>query len=192
MLLDEPFSSLDSNLRFDMQNFLKDIHLKTNTTIIFVTHDYEEAMKLSDYICVLDSGEIIQYTTPENIYKNPANIEVAKYFSKNNIIYGDINNNIFSNDSICFEITNKNYTNGKNYCCALYSQAIKLNEKKDDFEIIRIEFMGEYNKIYIKKNECALNFKIENNNNFNIYIGKKVGIKIDSNYAFIFDDKKNK
>ena len=73
LLLDEPISALDVTNREIMKNELKEIQKKFNSTMIFITHEQEEAFYLADRIMVMSEGNIEQIDTPENIYQNPAN-----------------------------------------------------------------------------------------------------------------------
>lgn len=73
ILMDEPYGALDPITRNDLQELIKKLQVEMGKTIVFVTHDMDEALKLADRIAILDSGELIQYDTPENILKNPAN-----------------------------------------------------------------------------------------------------------------------
>lgn len=77
LLLDEPFSSLDTALRSQMQHFLKQLQTQFSLTILLVTHDRNEAMRLSDQIAVMQSGQIIQKGSPRFLYENPASVGVA-------------------------------------------------------------------------------------------------------------------
>lgn len=86
LLLDEPFSNLDAKLRIKMREEIKQIQNMFNITMIFVTHDQEEALSISDRIVVVDRGEIIQVGTPREIYRNPTNEYVASFIGKSNII----------------------------------------------------------------------------------------------------------
>ena len=72
ILMDEPFSALDPITRSQLQDELVNLQAKLRKTIVFVTHDMDEAVKIADRICILHSGDILQYDTPENILKNPA------------------------------------------------------------------------------------------------------------------------
>ncbi len=81
-LLDEPFSNLDASLRTRMRTEVKHIHLALGTTSVFVTHDQEEAMTLSDLICVMRDGRPIQYGTQAEIYGKPRNLYVAGFVGK--------------------------------------------------------------------------------------------------------------
>lgn len=79
LLLDEPLSNLDARLRLQMREEIKRIQRETGITTIFVTHDQEEAMSISDKMVVLDFGVEQQYASPQDMYNNPANIFVAKF-----------------------------------------------------------------------------------------------------------------
>nr|WP_307992835.1 betaine/proline/choline family ABC transporter ATP-binding protein [uncultured Niameybacter sp.] len=85
ILMDEPFSALDPITRSSLQDELIDLHSKFHKTIVFVTHDMDEAIKIADKICIMDKGNIVQYDTPENILKNPANDFVSEFVGKNRI-----------------------------------------------------------------------------------------------------------
>lgn len=80
LLMDEPFSALDPISRTQLQNLVKKLHKDLNMTIVFVTHDMSEALKLGDRICVMNDGKILQIDTPENIKNNPTNKFVEKFF----------------------------------------------------------------------------------------------------------------
>ena len=88
LLLDEPLGALDLKLRKDMQNELKRIQQAMEITFIYVTHDQEEALSMSDTIVVMDKGRIQQIGTPEDIYNEPKNAFVADFIGESNIIDG--------------------------------------------------------------------------------------------------------
>lgn len=88
LLLDEPLAALDLKLRKEMQYELKRIQQEVGITFIFVTHDQEEALTMSDKIVVMKSGEIQQVGTPQEIYNEPANRYVANFIGESNIIPG--------------------------------------------------------------------------------------------------------
>ena len=88
LLLDEPLAALDLKLRMDMQNELKSLHEKTGITFIYVTHDQEEALSMSDTIVVMANGKIQQIGTPEDIYNEPKNAFVADFIGESNILDG--------------------------------------------------------------------------------------------------------
>jgi ABC-type Fe3+/spermidine/putrescine transport system ATPase subunit len=90
LLLDEPFSALDKNLRGSMQVEVKEIQRKLGVTTIFVTHDQGEALSLSDRITVMSDGRILQVGTPEEIYRRPAQRFVASFIGDANVLKGKI------------------------------------------------------------------------------------------------------
>ena len=88
LLLDEPLGALDLKLRKDMQQELKKIQKNTGITFIFVTHDQEEALSMSDTIVVMSEGKIQQIGSPTDIYNEPVNAFVADFIGESNIVDG--------------------------------------------------------------------------------------------------------
>ena len=88
LLLDEPLGALDLKLRKDMQNELKRIQKAMEITFVYVTHDQEEALAMSDTVVVMDAGRIQQIGSPEDIYNEPRNAFVADFIGESNIIDG--------------------------------------------------------------------------------------------------------
>ena len=88
LLLDEPLGALDLKLRKDMQVELKKIQQQTGITFVFVTHDQEEALSMSDTVVVMDKGRIQQIGTPQDIYNEPENAFVADFIGESNILDG--------------------------------------------------------------------------------------------------------
>lgn len=86
ILLDEPLAALDAGLRRAMQEFLKALQRRIQTTFVFITHDQEEAISMSDRIAVMDHGELVQVGTPQDIYFRPKTEFVAKFFGENNLL----------------------------------------------------------------------------------------------------------
>src|SRR5699024_2741342 len=80
ILMDEPFSALDPISRNQLQNLMLKLHKEMKNTIVFVTHDMTEAMKLGDRIAIMREGSLIQCDTPQNIAENPADDFVAEFF----------------------------------------------------------------------------------------------------------------
>lgn len=85
VLMDEPFSALDPMTRSELQNEIHALQKKTGKTIIFVTHDMDEAIKLADRICIIQEGHIVQCDTPERILKAPANQYVTDFIGANRL-----------------------------------------------------------------------------------------------------------
>ena len=95
LLLDEPLAALDLKLRKDMQKELKKIQEQLEITFIFVTHDQEEALTMSDRVVVMDSGKIQQVGTPQDIYNEPKNAFVADFIGESNIVDGKMIKDFF-------------------------------------------------------------------------------------------------
>jgi ABC-type Fe3+/spermidine/putrescine transport system ATPase subunit len=89
VLMDEPLGALDKNLRYHMQTEISDIQRRLGMTVIFVTHDQEEAMNLSDRIAIMDAGRVVQAGAPRDVYEHPINAFVAKFLGESNLLPGE-------------------------------------------------------------------------------------------------------
>ena len=85
ILMDEPFSALDPMTRAELQDEVHRLQLRFHKTIVFVTHDMDEAVKLADRICILQNGHVVQCDKPENILKHPANEYINSFIGKNRL-----------------------------------------------------------------------------------------------------------
>ena len=90
LLLDEPLSALDAKLRQNLLLELDLIHEEVGITFIFITHDQQEALSISDRIAVMNQGEILQIGTPAEVYESPANMFVADFLGDNNFLEGEV------------------------------------------------------------------------------------------------------
>ncbi|MGG1657839.1 ABC transporter ATP-binding protein [Brevibacillus sp. NRS-1366] len=88
LLLDEPFSALDAKLRLEMREELREIQAATGMTMVFVTHDQEEALSISDRIVVMNAGKIEQLASPKEMYDHPATLFVASFIGRMNFVKG--------------------------------------------------------------------------------------------------------
>ena len=86
ILMDEPFGALDPITRDSLQDLVKDLQERLGKTIVFVTHDMDEALKLSNRIAIMDNGKVIQFDTPENILQNPANEFVEELLGEDRLL----------------------------------------------------------------------------------------------------------
>ena len=153
LLLDEPFSNLDAKLKISMREELKKLQKKLNISMIFVTHDQEEALSLSDKIVVMNMGEIIQIGTPEEIYYQPANDYVADFIGKANFITKD----------------------GKKVL--LRPEDISMRKSENgEWVIVSKEFMGAYTIFKIKNSQSELYTSIQGEESKNFKINEKVKI----------------
>lgn len=107
LLLDEPLGALDQRLRLQMQKELKDIQRKTRKTFIFVTHDQQEAMSMSDQVAVMHAGRIEQLGSPRDIYANPVNLYVARFVGAANVFEGRVR--AVRDDALLIEVAGREW-----------------------------------------------------------------------------------
>lgn len=131
LLLDEPLGALDLKLRKDMQIELKNMQKRLGITFIYVTHDQEEALTMSDTIVVMDKGKIQQIGTPVDIYNEPKNAFVAEFIGESNIIDGIMHEDFLVEFS------------GKNFKCVDKGfgkdEVIEVVIRPEDIEIVSVE-----------------------------------------------------
>ena len=179
LLLDEPLGALDAKLRKDMQTELKKIQKEVGITFIFVTHDQEEALSMSDTIVVLNDGVIQQIGTPMDIYNEPQNRFVAEFIGESNIIEGNMIKDCLVNfDGIDWECVDKGFKDNEDIEVVLRPEdmdVVELEAGKVLGTIISKVFMGvHYEYLVETKNR---NYKVHTTENYEI--GKKVGLTID-------------
>ena len=179
LLLDEPLGALDAKLRKDMQTELKKIQKDVGITFIFVTHDQEEALSMSDTIVVLNDGVIQQIGTPMDIYNEPQNRFVAEFIGESNIIEGNMIKDCLVNfDGIDWECVDKGFKDNEDIEVVLRPEDMDVVEPeagKVSGTIISKVFMGvHYEYLVETKNR---NYKVHTTENYEI--GKKVGLTID-------------
>ncbi|MBS0279656.1 MAG: ABC transporter ATP-binding protein [Proteobacteria bacterium] len=90
VLMDEPLGALDKNLRYEMQTEIKEIQKQLGMTVVYVTHDQEEAMNLSDRIAIMNAGRIVQAGSPRDVYERPADRFVGRFLGEANLIPGAV------------------------------------------------------------------------------------------------------
>lgn len=131
LLLDEPLGALDAKMRKEMQAELKKIQKETGITFIFVTHDQEEALSMSDTIVVMNDGIIQQIGTPTDIYNEPENRFVASFIGESNIIEGTmIKDFLVEFDGVEFECVDKGFED---------NEPIEVVLRPEDLDIVAPE-----------------------------------------------------
>lgn len=179
LLLDEPLGALDLKLRKEMQTELKKIQQEVGITFIYVTHDQEEALTMSDKIVVLNNGEIQQIGSPTDIYNEPENRFVAEFIGDSNIV-----------DAIMIEDF-KVSIDDKQFDCVDFgfndNEKVEVVIRPEDFEIVdkdkgdfvgvvtNIVFKGVHNEITVKTNNHEFIVHTIKNSE----IDKEVGLSID-------------
>ena len=197
LLLDEPLGALDLKLRKDMQIELKRIQQQVGITFIYVTHDQEEALTMSDTIVVMDKGSIQQIGTPEDIYNEPKNAFVADFIGESNIIDG-----VMVKDKVV-----KMY--GRQFACLdggfAENEPVDVVIRPEDIDIVPVEqgqLTGTVTNVTFKGMQYDIivdfrGFKWLIQTTDHSPVGSKIGIKIDpdgihvmkkSEYSGMFGD----
>ena len=186
LLLDEPFSGLDINLRKDMRELVLELQKEYKITTILVTHDQEEALTMSDRIAFMHNGQIEQYDTPENIFKNPVNTIVADYFSEGIYINGEITDKKFISKLLNFNV-DKN--NGK-YRCLIRPLAVRIN-KSDNSEFRVTDKVYQGDNYLLKLNNTHNNLKLQSivRDPIDILVGDRVDIELDKDKLVFIPEK---
>ncbi|MDD7793125.1 spermidine/putrescine ABC transporter ATP-binding protein [Clostridium sp. 'White wine YQ'] len=157
LLLDEPLGALDLKLRKEMQLELKKIQKKLGITFVFVTHDQEEALTMSDKIIVMNKGIIQQMGTPEDIYNEPSNAFVAKFIGESNIINGimleDYKVNFCSKD---FDCVDKGFEINEEIQVVIRPEDIKITDSEKGMlkgKVNSVIFKGVHYEIEVIEND---------------------------------------
>lgn len=179
LLLDEPLGALDLKLRKDMQNELKAIQQRVGITFIYVTHDQEEALTMSDTVVVMNHGKIQQIGTPEAIYNEPSNAFVADFIGESNLVDAimmeDYLVNILGIPTKCSDI---GFEKNESVEVVIRPEDLKIVEEEEGFlqgEVTSLTFKGVHFEMTVKahaKNWLVHSTKMRP-------IGMKVGLKVD-------------
>ena len=137
LLLDEPLGALDLKMRKDMQLELMDMHKRLGITFVYVTHDQEEALTMSDKIVVMRDGVIQQIATPETVYDEPANAFVADFIGESNILSGAMlaDYKVEFADTV-FECVDKGFKRNEPIDVIIRPEDLKIREKDDPKTIL--------------------------------------------------------
>ena len=179
LLLDEPLSALDLKLRKDMQVELKNIQQELGITFIFVTHDQEEALSLSDTIVVMDQGKIQQIGTPQDIYNEPENAFVADFIGESNIIDGVMKNDFLVNfDGKDFTCLDKGFKKNEPVDIVIRPEDVDIVEPMKGMlegEVTSVTFLGVHYEIIVDIN--GLKWMIQTTDEHKV--GDLVGLYIE-------------
>lgn len=196
LLLDEPLGALDLKLRKQMQVELKHLQQKLGITFVYVTHDQEEALTMSDRICVMNKGQIEQLGTPDEIYERPKTKFVADFIGETNLFDGKVVNLINEqaiielSDNQQVSIDNNSLINGESICFAIRPERLKLKSSPENNDSWIKANLKE--RIYIGS---SLKTVLTLNNGKNITVNEPAGENYifsgDSTEAFITWNPKN-
>ncbi len=190
LLLDEPLSNLDARLRLQTREEIRRIQTQTNITTVFVTHDQDEAMSISDMIVVMNSGVVQQIGKPQDVYNNPANMFVAKFLGTPpiNIFEGTVKNSkLYIADSAVLDV--KGVCDGNVYV-GIRPEGFSIDENGALIcNLKAIEMMGRDISI-VSTHECSLNATVRtiiSSENAVDTSGGTVRFSVKPNKVFLFD-----
>ena len=179
VLLDEPLGALDLKLRKDMQIELKQLQQKTQKTFVYVTHDQEEALTMSDRVCVMNNGVIAQVGTPEDIYNEPANAFVADFIGEANIINGimleDCKVRLLGVELDCVD---KGFEKNKPVDVVIRPEDIEMVDPSQAKLVGTVEdviFKGVHFEISVRCNNCQWLI----HSTVSRKVGEKIGMRVD-------------
>ena len=179
LLLDEPLGALDLKLREQMQIELKNLQRQFQITFIYVTHDQQEAMSMSDRIAIFNEGRIEQIDTPKNIYNKPKSAFVADFIGTTSII-SKKNALKFFNHPSAFSLRPEFVNIDQDHNC----------EFKVDAEISDIQYQGSYYKILFKNNYINITsfYYPNSNSNLNLELGSNHSLSWSANIITDLDE----
>ena len=169
LLLDEPLAALDKKLRKEMQIELQNLQKNLNITFVLVTHDQEEALSMSDRICVMNEGNIIQVGSPNDLYDLPINKFVANFIGKSNFIKCEIKSitekfiEVNSNNKLLNLNKNSlNFSQNDKVIMSFRPEKLKINYESNlknglllKAKVLNKIFLGEYTEYYLLSNEIG-------------------------------------
>tara|TARA_Y100001970_G_C14257561_1_gene876617 strand:- start:325 stop:1395 length:1071 start_codon:yes stop_codon:yes gene_type:complete len=184
LLLDEPFANIDASLRTALRTDLRKILDKISLTTIFVTHDQEEAFVFGDKICIMNNGQILQFDTPTNIYRQPNSTWIAGFLGQANLITGQAKNKIAS--TVIGEIPLSKKETG----------SVKVMIRPENLDLLaygswqiqHIEYYG-HDTMYTLENELKQSIRVRALQEPTYKIGSKVGIVYTGPPTVVFTKK---
>jgi len=160
LLMDEPLSNLDAKLRIEMRSAIRDVQKQVGITTVYVTHDQEEALAISDRIAVMKLGVIQQIGSPQDIYARPYNAFVSTFIGHSNLFYATIQKS-GSQTSLAFrngyilEMNNlvPEVINGQQVVVSVRPEEFSINDDGMECEIINRTFLGKYTNYFLRFGE---------------------------------------
>ncbi len=167
LLLDEPLGALDKKLRDEMQLELRSLQKEIGITFVFVTHDQQEAISMSDRVAVMSEGKIQQLSAPNELYKNPQNIFVSDFIGETNFLKASTKSqdgefiNVLIENLGEFKIKNNLNIkeNSLDVVCSIRPEAMKIDSVRSDWDIClegkikQTSYLGEMTKFYVETKE---------------------------------------
>ena len=191
LLLDEPLSNLDARLRLEMREEIRRIQLETGVTTVFVTHDQEEAMSISDKIVLMKNGVLQQEAGPQELYDNPANLFVANFLGNPpiNNLNGYIKDGYFvlEDESGKIKINNPNVREGQQVVMGIRAESVAIKDGDHDFEatVKQRYTMGKEELAFLNIGNQTIRVYLSSDYEFKE--GETVFVKLRDKGVFLFD-----
>ena len=155
--MDEPLSNLDAKLRIEMRTVIRDIQRQVGITTVYVTHDQEEALAISDRIAVINHGVIQQIGTPHHIYSRPANVFVATFIGHSNLFHATLSKKngkteIVFRDGCRLEMNNliDDCKDGQEVIVGVRPEEFYVSDKGLSCKVENTTFLGRYSNYFLK------------------------------------------
>ena len=200
LLLDEPLAALDKKLRSKTQLELTSLQKKLKITFVFVTHDQEEAMSLSDRMAIMRNGKILECSSPEEVYENPKTFYAANFIGiANTIEIYKKDKNYFSNE-LKINLELKNELKKQKANILLRPEKIKIKSLKDseislvnsfEGEVLEKSYLGSFTRYEVKSSNKVISVLHQNynyNSNYNFPIGERVVCSWEKESIKILED----
>lgn len=200
LLLDEPMAALDRKLRKEMQIELQNLQRKLGITFVLVTHDQEEALSMSDRICIMREGRIVQIGSPQELYDRPNSRYVADFVGTSNFFNGKITN--LAGDLVSVLLANGmqmqgmlggELSDGQDVCLSIRPEQMKLHRHGDGLTVVVHNqiFLGEHTE-YLVKHSTLGSFLVHSHrqselNEGSFTVGDEALVSWDSSAALIID-----
>ncbi|MEK6269109.1 MAG: ABC transporter ATP-binding protein [Planococcus sp. (in: firmicutes)] len=197
LLMDEPFSALDPGLREEMRDLLSRIQLEFHVTVLFVTHDREEAFSLSDRIAVMSRGEFLQVGTAKELYERPLTTKVASFLGLKNIIEGNVESGYFRSTDGSFEFIVDATTKNGLSCLIVRPEAMQLVTEDSPTLISGIQIQGiveqmKFNhgfySVKISAGESHLTCSLTSQQAATLCVGQTIALQIEKKELWIVND----
>ena len=160
LLMDEPLSNLDAKLRIEMRGAIRDVQKQVGITTVYVTHDQEEALAISDRIAVMKLGIIQQIGSPQEIYARPYNAFVSTFIGHSNLFYGKVGKDggrklVTFRNGYAVEMPNLIDTveDGQQVAVSVRPEEFSLNEHGMECRIVNRTFLGKYTNYFLQFGE---------------------------------------
>jgi iron(III) transport system ATP-binding protein len=203
LLMDEPLSNLDAKLRIEMRSAIREVQKQVGITTVYVTHDQEEALAISDRIAIMNEGVIQQIQTPEAIYTRPDNVFVSTFIGHSNLFYGCCGNDekgpfVRFNDGYKIYINNlkEECREGQKVIISVRPEEFSLNEEGLKAKIKNRTFLGKYTNYELNfaeglviENQPSLEFSQDLGQSTKIYgAGDTITLKPNASKINVFTE----